>query len=131
MNTAKFTFVFSIGVLVIALLTAGVVIRHRFSSKPMPTKRVNIERDFTPEQKAVLSAIRQAQADLEKSKVELIQLITEAKVTAITKNIDPNVRTIYIAHGVNGSWGIRTGTTVPVLLGFRDDRLVTWKYADE
>jgi len=128
----KFGFILSMGVLVVTLACATIVFHNKFSSKYVPNKRVNIERDFTPEQKAVINAVRQAQADLDKSKAELVQLIADAKATAIAKNLDPSVKTEYIAHGVNGSWAIRDRTNpVPVLLGFRSDRIVTWKFADE
>jgi len=128
----KIIAIFVISMVSITFFVYYLVVSHRFDN---PESEVH----FTQEQRAVLSALHNArdevervQADLEKNKKEVIQLINDIKATVIAKNLDSNVLTTYVAHGVKGTYASKAGhDEVPVLLGFRNDRLVVWKFADE
>lgn len=120
---------FIIGVILIALSLHMKLREAKTDNKPTTRQ---VEKDFPPEAKAVLSAIRTATADLEKSKQELQAMINDAKSSITAANLSPNVQTTWIAHGVSGQWAVRgNDTKIPVLLGFRTDRIVSWKFSDE
>ena len=80
---------------------------------------------------AARSEVEQAKADLEKSKAEFVQLIADTKASAIAKNLDPDVKVTWITYGPRGQYGVKDNTTIPITFGFREDRIMIWKYADE
>jgi hypothetical protein len=97
-----------------------------------PAKRTTqqVEKDFSPEAKAVLFAIRTAKAELEQSKLEFITMINDAKASIAAGNLTP-VHTTWVDHSRQNAWVCRTqNRNVFALLGFRDDGLVVWKFED-
>ena len=121
---------FVTGVLMIAM---AIHLKVREAKTPSINTIESVEKDFSPEAKAVLSAIRIATDNLEKSKAELQLLIANATASIIAANVNTNVTTCWIPHGVKGAWAVRSNdpNQTPVLLGFRQDGLVLWKYADD
>lgn len=96
------------------------------------------ENKFTPEQRAVLSALRNARADLEnaqtkveQSKRELADMMASARQNAIAKGIDPNVHTSWLNLSANNQPLVTCPNAqtqnVSIHWGFRDDGLIVWK----
>ena len=86
-----------------------------------------LEKDnYTQEQKDVFNALAEARVNLEKTKMEVIQLLNEAKASVIAQNLDTNVQTAWLPYdGINHP--INTTDGKPILMGYRADGLVMWK----
>lgn len=116
---------FFIGIILIGML--GVIVKVKFSK---PKTQAEMEANFTPEQKALLTAIRNATAELtqathrlEQSKREFTDMMTAANAIAISKGVDPNVHITWLS--MNGE-PIFCGDK-QAWWGFRDDGVVIWK----
>jgi len=88
------------------------------------------ESNFTPEEKAVIVALRnargsfeQAQADVEKSKAELREMINEFRALAVVKGIDTNVETTWLPASGKG---VMCGDK-QCEMGYRADGFVMWR----
>lgn len=86
---------------------------------------------LSPSQQQIVKELRKAKADadqalaeLAKSKAEFQQMINDARATAVSKNIDPNVQTYWLDMRATG-WP--TSNDKPILVGFRTDGLIMWK----
>ena len=95
-------------------------------------KKIDIEKDFPSEAKAVLFAIRTATADLEKSKEELQIMINDAKASLLAENLNQNVNITWADHMLKNEWVYRSdNTSIHGLLGFRSDGVIVWKMSDQ
>lgn len=117
------------GVMILAILAIGIKVSWRDKSP---------ESKFTPEQKAVLSALRTARAEaeqtraqLEKTKQEINDMLNGFRQAAIAKGVNPDVPTSWLDLHANGQPIVTApnaqGQQVSVHWGFRDDGLVVWK----
>lgn len=111
----------------VLLGTAGVIIKVKFGKEKT---QAQLEEQFTPEQKAIITAwktcaaeMNQARAQLEQAKRDLNDLITAARAVAIAKGVDPNVQTTWLPMDGNP---INCGDK-HALWGFRADGTVIWK----
>ena len=112
----------------LVLAVMPIVIIKVVRSKSSPTAKA--EANFTPEQKAVISALRsarteldQTRAQLEKTKQELSDMITAARAVAISKGVDPNTQVCWLP--IDGNQ-VNCGDK-PAFWGFRADGTVIWK----
>lgn len=106
---------------VLCIIAAAVFVNKARASRDPELK-------FTPEQKAVLMALRNARADLENTKAEVAKMIADAQALRVQVNPN-NVQTTWLDLKYdNGRPFVASSNGGPsILWGFRTDGGVIWK----
>lgn len=124
-NRTILNWIVALGVII---LLAGTAVGIKLSKSKSP---IVLEKDFTPEQKAVLNALRAARADVERSKAELAEMIANARANLIA--VQPNANQpiswmVLISSGKIAEHPVNRNDQKPIVWGFRNDGAVVWKY---